>query len=86
MWGSLLALIEPISERTWKLNVEREGSGSTIKQKSTQSEFGNNSGETVKATGLKGKLGTGTERPGGEESTENLISFTSPDVDQRKLA
>ncbi len=76
-WGSLLGLILLISELTWKLDVEREGSGSTLKQKVGQNEFANNNGETVKVTGLRGKLGTGAERVGGEESKENLIHWNT---------
>ncbi len=77
IWGSLLALILVVSELTWKLDIEREGSGSTIKQKAGQTEFVNNNGETVKVTGIKGKLGTGAERVGGEESKENLIHWNT---------
>jgi hypothetical protein len=76
-WGSLLGLILVVSELTWKLDVEREGTGSTIKQKAGQTEFVNNNGETVHVTGLRGKLGTGAERAGGEESAGNLIHWNT---------
>ena len=39
IWGNLLALVEVISELTWKLNVEKEGAGATVKQKSTQTRI-----------------------------------------------
>jgi hypothetical protein len=77
IWGSLLALILVISELTWKLDVEREGSGSTVKQKAGQTEFVNNNGETVHVTGIRGKLGTGAERTGGLESSENLLHWNT---------
>jgi hypothetical protein len=60
LWGSLLGSIEAspsTSERTFKINIETEGSGATLKQRI--SEFGNNSGEAVKA-GMKGKLDEGS--------------------------
>jgi hypothetical protein len=73
IWGSLLGSIEPspgTSERTLKINIETEGSGSGLKQKI--SEFGNNEGETVKAA-LKGTVDGGTVREGFESSKENLM-------------
>jgi hypothetical protein len=48
IWGNWLGLIEEKSERTFKINIETEGSGVTLKQKFT--EFGNNSGEAVTAS------------------------------------
>jgi hypothetical protein len=75
VFGSLLGTIEEKSDVSYKLNVESEGGGSTIKQKVTT--FGNNSGTEVTVAGLKGKLGTGTERKAGENSEENLLTATS---------
>jgi hypothetical protein len=74
VWGNLLGLIEEKSNRTFKLNVEREGEGASVKQKITG--FGNNGGTETTAAGLKAKLGTGVEKPAGEESENNLI-FTN---------
>jgi hypothetical protein len=75
VWGSLLGLISVRSEVTWKLDIEREGGGATVKQKAGQTEFVNNNGETVKVTGLRGKFGASAERPVSEESEENLIGW-----------
>jgi hypothetical protein len=71
VWGNFLGLIEEKSNRTFKLNVEREGEGASVKQKITG--FGNNGGTETKAAGLKGKIGTGVEKPAGEESENNLV-------------
>ena len=69
VWGNLLGLI--IGSGThYSIKV---GRSSTIKQEIE--EFGNNSGETVKVSGLKGKLGTGAERTGTEESLENNLTM-----------
>jgi hypothetical protein len=70
--GNLLGSIEATSERTYKVDVTR---ASTTKQ--SIEEFGNNSGETVKASGLKGKFGTGSERIATEELESDLLSMTS---------
>jgi hypothetical protein len=77
VWGSFLGLILVKSELTWELHVEREGGGSSVKQKAGQTEFVNNNGETVKVTGLRGKITAGNEKPAGWESAANLIHWTS---------
>jgi hypothetical protein len=76
-WGSLLGLVLVKSELTWELHVEREGGGATVKQKAGQTEFVNNNGETVKVTGLRGKITTGVERVAGWESESNLIHWAT---------
>jgi hypothetical protein len=75
VWGSFLGAIEEKSGTTYKVIVETEGGGSTVKQKITT--FGNNSGTEVKVGGLKGKLGSGTERKAGESSEENLLAMAA---------
>jgi hypothetical protein len=78
VWGGVLGSIEAspsTSERTFKINVETEGAGSTLKQKIK--EFGNNEGETVKP-GLKGRVDGGTEREAFEASKEDLLSTEKP--------
>jgi hypothetical protein len=74
IWGNVLGLVAIVSERTIKIIIETEGGGKTIKQKS--SNFGNNSGTEVTVEGLKGKLGTGTERKTGISWEEVLMGFT----------
>jgi hypothetical protein len=77
LWGNFLGLIltQP-NNLTIKIDIETEGGGATIKQKSTT--FGNNSGTEITVEGLKGKLGTGTERKVGESWEETLIGFEKP--------
>jgi hypothetical protein len=77
LWGSFLGLILVKSELTWELHIEREGAGATVKQKAGQTEFVNNNGETVKVTGLRGKIGTGVEKPAGVEWAGYLIHWTT---------
>jgi hypothetical protein len=77
LWGSVLGLILVKSELTWELHVEKEGTGSTVKQKAGQTEFVNNEGTVVKVTGLRGKITTGAEKPLGWESASNLIHWTT---------
>jgi hypothetical protein len=78
VWGNVLGQInaEPSSsERTFKINLKTEGGGKTIKQE--LNTYGNNSGTEITAEGLKGKLGTGTERKGGESAEANLLFTVS---------
>jgi hypothetical protein len=70
-WGSFLGLILVKSELAWELHVEREGSG----QKAGQTEFVNNNGETVKVTGIRGKVTTGVEKPAALEWSGYLIHW-----------
>jgi hypothetical protein len=70
-WGDFLGLIEEISGKTFKINVETEGGNKTIKQ--TQHEYVNNNGSTITPLGLRVRINGGTERPGGEESAGNLL-------------
>jgi hypothetical protein len=73
-WGNFLGLIltQP-NNLTIKLDIEAEGGGNSIKQK--VATFGNDSGTEITVGGLKGKLGTGTERKATVTSEENLIAF-----------
>jgi hypothetical protein len=73
LWGNFLALIVTISSKTYKLNIETEGERATLKQ--TMTEFGNNSGETVKISGLKEKLGTGAEAVMNLTLDEDLLAM-----------
>jgi hypothetical protein len=73
LWGSFLGLILVKSELTWELHVESEGSG----QKAGQTEFVNNNGETVKVTGLRGKVTTGAEKPAALEWSATLIHWNT---------
>jgi hypothetical protein len=72
-WGNWLGLIEEKSGTTYKINIETEGGGKTIKQKITT--FGNNSGTEVTAAGRKAKLGTGTERKAGIAVESTLVAM-----------
>jgi hypothetical protein len=69
LWGNFLGLIGEFTAKTFAVFIERE---TTLKQ--VEEVFENNSGETIKVTGLKGKLGTGTEKVGTLESVENLLA------------
>jgi hypothetical protein len=77
LWGSVLALILVKSELTWELHVEREGGGATVKQKAGQTEFVNNNGETVKVTGIRGKITTGAEKAAGLETSGVLLHWNT---------
>jgi hypothetical protein len=74
VWGNVLGHIVPVpstSELTFELIFQSEGGGKTIKQE--LQTYGNNNGTEITVQGLHGKLGTGTERNGGEEATKNLL-------------
>jgi hypothetical protein len=74
IWGNVLARIVPVpatSELTFELMFKTEGGGKTVKQE--LNTYGNNNGTETTVQGLKGKLGTGTERKAGLEATENLL-------------
>lgn len=75
LWGSILGLITKLSSTDYDIFIEKEGSGSAAKQKIR--EFGNNSGEVVTVTGLKMKLGTGTERSEAVSSVSNLLTTSA---------
>jgi hypothetical protein len=72
VWGSFLSLVEEVSKTTFKVGIETEGSGSTIKQKVSEREP--KLGETESVKGLEAKIGTGAEKAAGVESAENLLS------------
>ncbi len=79
LWGNILGKIgaEPgSSERTFGITLKTEGGGKTIKQE--LSTYGNNNGTEVTVEGLKGKLGTGTEKAIGESAESNLLFTTGP--------
>ena len=69
VWGSLLGLIIGAGTH-YSLDIKR---ATTTKQEIE--EFGNNSGEVVKVSGLKAKLGTGTARVATEGSLENNLTM-----------
>ena len=78
VWGNVLGRIgaQPgSSERTFGITLKTEGGGKTIKQE--LSTYGNNNGTEVTVEGLKGKLGTGAERVGGESAESNLLFMVS---------
>ncbi len=78
VWGNVLGKIgaEPgTSERTFGITLKTEGGGKTIKQE--LQTYGNNNGTEVTVEGLRGKLGTGTERKGGESAESNLLLMVS---------
>ncbi len=77
MRGNYLGRLVPEpagSERTFKIIFGTEGGGSTIKQE--LDTYGNNNGTELTDEGLKGKLGTGTERITAE-SSEILVATSS---------
>jgi hypothetical protein len=74
VWGNVLGQIVPVpatSELTFELLFKKEGGGKTLKNE--LSTYGNNNGTEITVQGLHGKLGAGTERPGGEEAEANLL-------------
>jgi hypothetical protein len=74
VWGNVLGRIVPqpaTSELTFELIFKSEGGGTTVKQE--LNTYGNNNGTEITVEGLKGKLGTGTTRKGGEAAESNLL-------------
>jgi hypothetical protein len=70
IWGNILGQIIETANHTFQGILKTEGGGKTIKQ--TINTYGNNTGTEITAEGLRGKLGTGTERKASISAEENL--------------